>query len=71
MAALYLYDDATAREFEPFALTRPVSELRAGVAVIRARWERALGVRAEGFVGAPHLDGFEELDAPAAAPIIL
>ncbi len=27
---LYLYDDAHARSFEPFALTRPVSELCAG-----------------------------------------
>jgi UDP-N-acetylglucosamine diphosphorylase/glucosamine-1-phosphate N-acetyltransferase len=66
MSRLYLYDDATARGFEPFALTRPVSELRAGIAVIRRRWERVLGVRAAGFVGAPHLAGFEELDAPPA-----
>ena len=64
MSSLYLYDDATARHFEPFALTRPVSELRAGIAVIRRRWERVLGLRAEGSVGAPHLAGFEELDAP-------
>src|SRR5688572_18170222 len=35
-------DDATAREFEPFALTRPVSELRAGTEIIRRRWETAL-----------------------------
>ncbi len=66
MPPLFLYDDATAREFEPFALTRPVSELRAGIALIRRRWERALGARAAGFVGAAHLDGFAELDAPHA-----
>jgi len=64
---LYLYDDAAAREFEPFALTRPVSEMRAGAEVIRRRWERALGMRATGFIGAPHLADFEELDAPPAA----
>jgi hypothetical protein len=29
VTALYLYDDETAREFEPFSLTRPVSELMA------------------------------------------
>ena len=40
MSALYLYDDAKAREFEPFTLTRPVSELIAGAAIIRDRWER-------------------------------
>ena len=66
MTALYLYDDAAARGFEPFALTRPVSELRAGTEVIRRRWERALAVKAAGFVGAEHLADFEELDAPPA-----
>ena len=65
MTLLVLYDDATAREFEPFALTRPVSELRAGTEMIRRRWETALGVSASGFVGAAHLADFEERDAPA------
>jgi UDP-N-acetylglucosamine diphosphorylase / glucose-1-phosphate thymidylyltransferase / UDP-N-acetylgalactosamine diphosphorylase / glucosamine-1-phosphate N-acetyltransferase / galactosamine-1-phosphate N-acetyltransferase len=63
---LYLYDDAKAREFEPFALTRPVSELRAGAELIRLRWERAARTKAYGFIGAPHLVWFEELDAPPA-----
>ena len=71
MSSLYLYDDARARAFEPFALTRPVSELRVGAEVTRRRWERALGVRAAGFVGAPHLDRFAELDAPPAARGVL
>jgi len=62
----YLYDDAKARDFEPFALTRPVSELRAGAELIRRRWERAAGVSAYGFIGAPHLSNFDELDAPHA-----
>jgi UDP-N-acetylglucosamine diphosphorylase/glucosamine-1-phosphate N-acetyltransferase len=66
--ALHLYDDATARAFEPFALTRPAGELRAGALLVRERWSHALGVPAEGFVGAPHLATFEELDAPAASP---
>lgn len=66
-APLYLYDDARARTFEPFALTRPASELRAGAEIVRRRWERALGARAAGFVGAPHLAHFEEFDAPGAA----
>ena len=67
MNTLVLYDDAIAREFEPFALTRPVAELRAGTEVIRRRWEKALTATACGFVGAAHLDAFEELDAPPTA----
>jgi UDP-N-acetylglucosamine diphosphorylase/glucosamine-1-phosphate N-acetyltransferase len=63
---LYLYDDAKAREFEPFALTRPVSELRAGAELIRLRWERVAGGKAYGFIGSPHLAAFEEMDAPPA-----
>ncbi|MGI9078972.1 MAG: putative sugar nucleotidyl transferase, partial [Gemmatimonadaceae bacterium] len=66
MSGLYLYDDFVARAFEPFALTRPTSELRAGVELIRARWESALGTRATGSVVAPHLADFEELGAPPA-----
>jgi UDP-N-acetylglucosamine diphosphorylase/glucosamine-1-phosphate N-acetyltransferase len=64
---LVLYDDARARQFEPFALTRPAGELRAGAELIRKRWERAAGVTATGFVGAEHLASFEEFDAPPFA----
>lgn len=67
MTALFLYDDARARRFEPFALTRPVSELRAGALLLRERWERALGAQAAGFLAAPHLTDFDEPGAPAAA----
>ncbi len=66
MKRFYLYDDAKARDFEPFALTRPVSELRAGAEIIRLRWERAARTKAYGFVGAPHLASFDELGAPPA-----
>ncbi len=67
MTALYLYDDRIARDFEPFALTRPIGELRAGIMLVRERWEQAFGVRAAGFIGAPHLSHFEEAGTPAAA----
>jgi len=60
---LYLFDDARARQFEPFALTRPVSELRAGAEVIRARWEKIAGTKAYGFIGAAHLADFDEAGA--------
>ncbi|GLC26582.1 putative sugar nucleotidyl transferase [Roseisolibacter agri] len=71
MSPLHLYDDARARTFEPFALTRPAGELRAGALLVRQRWEQALALTAAGFVGAPHLASFEELDAPAASTDVL
>ena len=66
MSDLFLYDDAAARGFEPFALTRPVSELRAGAELIRRRWQRAFGMPATGFIGAPHLAAFAEAGSPPA-----
>lgn len=66
-----LYDDAMAREAEPFALTRPFGEMRVGAALVRERWERVLGTKASGFVGAPHLAAFAEFESPSAAAGIL
>ncbi|HUQ47475.1 MAG TPA: putative sugar nucleotidyl transferase [Gemmatimonadaceae bacterium] len=67
MKRLYLFDDTRARQFEPFALTRPVSELRAGAEIIRSRWERVAGTRAYGFIAGAHLNDFDE---PGAAPSV-
>jgi UDP-N-acetylglucosamine diphosphorylase/glucosamine-1-phosphate N-acetyltransferase len=64
MSALYFYDDARARQFEPFALTRPGCELRAGTSLVRRRWEHATGLKSAGFISSPHLAHFEEGDAP-------
>lgn len=66
MSALYFYDDARARQFEPFALTRPGSELRAGASLVRKRWERATSLPSAGFISSPHLAQFEEGKAPPA-----
>ena len=66
MTTLYVYDDALARGFEPFALTRPVSELRAGAELIRKRWTSVVVGNVVAFAGAPHLADFEEGDAPRA-----
>jgi UDP-N-acetylglucosamine diphosphorylase/glucosamine-1-phosphate N-acetyltransferase len=66
MTELYLYDDALARTFEPFALTRPVSELRAGTTVMSQRWAKVTGTRATAFAGAAHLADFDEPDAAHA-----
>ncbi len=65
MSGVYLYDDERARHFEPFALTRPVSELMAGVGLLRDRWIAALQVPAFGSIVAAHLMDFEEGTAPA------
>ena len=66
MSALYFYDDARSRQFEPFALTRPGCELRAGTSLIRRRWERATSLQSAGFISSPHLAHFEEGNAPPA-----
>ncbi|CAN5273445.1 putative sugar nucleotidyl transferase [soil metagenome] len=66
---LYLYDDARARSFDPFCLTRPAGELRAGAELIRVRWERRLQLAASGFLGAGHLRDFDESGAPHAVPV--
>jgi UDP-N-acetylglucosamine diphosphorylase/glucosamine-1-phosphate N-acetyltransferase len=63
MSAVFLYDDARARNFEPFALTRPVGETRAGALLVRERWSRALGVPVTGHVTSSFLAGFDEMDA--------
>jgi UDP-N-acetylglucosamine diphosphorylase/glucosamine-1-phosphate N-acetyltransferase len=61
LTSLYLYDDARARGFEPFASSRPVSELVSGIATIRERWQVALqGVTETHFLaGRRHAD-FDE-----------
>lgn len=64
---LVFVDDAIARRFEPFALTRPVCELRAGALLIRERWVHALGTEAAGFVSARHLADFDEPSSVRAA----
>ena len=60
MTAIYLYDDARARSFEPLALTRPLSEIVAGAALQRERWQTALQLPVAGFISGSHLRDFEE-----------
>jgi hypothetical protein len=57
---LVFVDDQVAADFQPFALTRPCCELRAGALLVRQRWERATGLSTTGFVGGPHLTNFDE-----------
>src|ERR1043166_4121862 len=55
---LYLYDDARARGFEPFALTRPIATLVAGTSPTWARWA-AFSAEAPPCLCAPHLESFD------------
>jgi UDP-N-acetylglucosamine diphosphorylase/glucosamine-1-phosphate N-acetyltransferase len=66
MSTVFLYDDALARAFEPFALTRPMGEMRAGALLVRERWSRVLGAGTVAYLAAPHLRGFAE---PGAASV--
>jgi len=66
-AVLYLFDDRRARTWAPFALTRPVGEIRYGCLTLRARAERVLGLSCAGHVGSPTLEGYDE---PDAAPVV-
>ena len=68
---LILFDDARARNFEPFATSRPLGEMRVGALLVRERWQQCLSAQANGFVGAPHLAHFEEFDAPPAVGDVL
>jgi UDP-N-acetylglucosamine diphosphorylase/glucosamine-1-phosphate N-acetyltransferase len=61
-----LFDDERARDWMPFALTRPVGELLFGAYTFRERAVRLFGSCA-GHVTAEDLAGFEE---PGAAPVI-
>lgn len=61
---LVTFDDARARDWQPFTLTRPAGELRFGALTLRERQERVLGLRCLGHIVAPDLDGFEEHGAP-------
>lgn len=62
---IVFYDDARARTFEPFALSRPFCEMRVGALLVRERWEMALRATSVGFISAAHLTGFVEEGAPA------
>jgi UDP-N-acetylglucosamine diphosphorylase/glucosamine-1-phosphate N-acetyltransferase len=68
MIKIVFHDDAIARGFEPFALTRPLSTLVAGTMPVAARWE-VMGGETAGFIGAAHLSDYEQGDlAPNPEP---
>lgn len=64
MTLFALYDDATARRFEPFTTSRPLGEMRAGAPLIRERWSHVLACSALGFASRDAFRDFAEFDAP-------
>ncbi|MCH7563990.1 MAG: hypothetical protein IH968_09215 [Gemmatimonadetes bacterium] len=78
--SLYLFDDARARAWAPFALTRPVGELLFGALLQRERAERFWKTQCAGHLADEALTGFEESGAapalepggmPDAGPVVL
>ena len=63
MTRLFLLEPARAPAWAPFAGVRPVAELRAGVWLIRERWEASLGVTATGILDG-ELVGFRDVATP-------
>ncbi len=63
-AELILFDDGRARDWEPFALTRPAGQLMLGGMTLVARAERAFGLRCTGYLTSHHLRDFPEAGAP-------
>jgi UDP-N-acetylglucosamine diphosphorylase / glucose-1-phosphate thymidylyltransferase / UDP-N-acetylgalactosamine diphosphorylase / glucosamine-1-phosphate N-acetyltransferase / galactosamine-1-phosphate N-acetyltransferase len=70
MTTLYLYDDSRARAFEPFASTRPVSEMVAGTMLVRDRWRLAVQPTDVQFIAGPRHEHFDEAGARAATGMI-
>ena len=64
---IWLYDDARARAFEPFALTRPVSSMLAGTRLVRDRWALLFEASATVVLGAAHLAGLYDTESGADA----
>lgn len=65
-ARLHLFDDARARRWEPFALTRPAAELVLGALRLWERAVRSWGVEYGGHLASARLAGFREDEGPGA-----
>ncbi|MFO7588930.1 MAG: putative sugar nucleotidyl transferase [Gemmatimonadota bacterium] len=65
---LYLFDDAASDLWGPFALTRPIGELRFGDRLLRERLETFAGISARAALTRAWLAEFREAGAPPALP---
>ena len=68
---LFLYDDAVARGWRPFALTRPIGEMMFGTCTLRARAAKVSGAAVVGHVVGEDLAGFDEPEAPPVVTPVL
>ena len=62
--SLFLFDDAVARSWEPFSLTRPGGELLYGALLLRERGEWYWGTPCSGHLTSDTLSGFSEPGSP-------
>jgi UDP-N-acetylglucosamine diphosphorylase/glucosamine-1-phosphate N-acetyltransferase len=69
MTDLYLLEPQNTAAWYPFADARPICELRAGVWLIRERWEAVGECETAAIFGPPHLQPFREEGAPRVAPL--
>jgi len=69
MTTLYLVEPDAAAAWRPFSDCRPVAELRAGVWLIRERWEAIAGGETAAIFGPDHLVGFAEDGVPAVTKV--
>lgn len=70
MTSIVVYDDAQARQFAPFSLTRPLAGVRSGTELIGQRWVQAFGATRCDALSSPHLDGFIERDTNSASGVL-
>lgn len=61
---LFLFDDAVARDWRPFSVTRPAGELLFGTETLRGRAERVWGLKCRGHLAGDALLDFDEPGAP-------
>jgi UDP-N-acetylglucosamine diphosphorylase/glucosamine-1-phosphate N-acetyltransferase len=61
---LIVYDDAIARSWQPFTLTRPAGELLFGTRTLRGRTEEIVRAKCFGYLTAQALADFDEPAAP-------
>jgi UDP-N-acetylglucosamine diphosphorylase/glucosamine-1-phosphate N-acetyltransferase len=68
VTTLVLLEPAHGAAWQPFADSRPVAELRAGIWLIRERWEASVGADCARILGPPHLHAFAEERVPPVGP---
>jgi UDP-N-acetylglucosamine diphosphorylase/glucosamine-1-phosphate N-acetyltransferase len=69
MTDVFLIEPNPAPQWQPFSDCRPTAELRAGVWLIRERWEAVAGGETQAIFGPEHLHGFVEDEVPPVEPL--